>query len=174
MRTGAHRPQPESIDEVISMHISTLTQAIGSHFGEESLRQFLDELRVEGVPKVPKGDDTTFLKKAENGLELTFADERFMTVKLKQYPEGALVLSNVRFYGAGAGAEGFDAYAGELPYGLKFGATLDDLTNALGTPGWKSPNGKRVRWDQDGHAVFATLGEDAKLQILAVQLPVKK
>lgn len=157
---------------MISMNISTLTQAIGSFFGEEPVRQFLDALAVEGAPKLPKGEDTTFLKKSENGLELTFAGERFMTGKTRQYPEGALVLTNVRFYGAGV--DDFDAYTGELPYGLNFGATLDDLTKALGTPGWKSPNGQRFRWDQSGHAVFATLGEDAKLQILAVQLPVKK
>ena len=44
------------------MHISTLTQAIGSYFGEESLRHFLDGLDVEGVPTLAKGDDKEALR----------------------------------------------------------------------------------------------------------------
>jgi hypothetical protein len=78
------------------MNIDILQDAIGSYFGEESLALFLDSIAVGGTPKLLKGDDTTFLQNAENGLELTFADERFMAVKRRTYPEGALVLTNVR------------------------------------------------------------------------------
>ncbi|WP_431103438.1 hypothetical protein [Roseateles noduli] len=156
------------------MNIDTLLRALGSYFGEASLALFLHSVAVDGAPELPEGDDTTFLKKAEAGLELTFTGEQFMTVKLRKYPEGALVLTNVRFYGAGAGAEDFCPYTGELPYGLDFSATLDDLMKVLGAPGWKGPNGHRFRWDRDGHALFATLGAGGELQILAVQLPVKR
>lgn len=154
------------------MDISTVAQTLGAYFGEEPINNLLRELAVEGSPKLLKGEDTTFLHKSENGLELTLTGERFLTAPLREYPEGAVVLTNIRFYGEGV--DGFKAYTGKLPYDLKFGENLTDLTNALGHPGWVSPNGRRFRWDQNGHAVFATLGADARLQMLAIQLPVKK
>jgi len=145
---------------------------LGTYWDEAPLRAFLTSLGISGAPKVKRGDKAGFLHANALGVELTFYREESIRVKLRDYPEGALVLYNIRFYGEKSGS--LERYEGALPFGLRFGASRDSLIQDLGPPDSDRPDIPSMRWDTERYSVFANLSGDGSLASLAVQLPLVK
>lgn len=152
------------------MNFSNVTPLLGSYYGEPALQSFLADLQISEAPKVPKGETTAFLNRADLGIELTFTDERYLDNPTRAYPEGALVLENIRFYGVQT--PDFQVFTGTLPQGLKFGATMKQLGAELGEPDWFDEDLGKARWDRADHAVFVGLDEQGRSDVYALQTPV--
>jgi hypothetical protein len=145
---------------------------LGTYWDEAPLRALLTSLGISGAPRVDRGDKSGFLQADALGIELTFYREEAIKVKLRDYPEGALVLYNVRFYGEKSGTR--QPYGDALPFGLRFGASRDSLIQDLGPPDWDGPHIPAMRWDTERYSLFANLRGDGTLASLSVQLPVVK
>lgn len=144
---------------------------LGRAWGEDELRDLLAALRIEGgEPYVRRGDFTAYRQNRKLGVELTFSYADAMKVRLRDYAPDALVLTNIRFYGPRSRTH--TEFAGDLPFGLRFGDTLPTLTEKLGPPGTKVSELGVVRWDTQHYALFAVLDDDGTIIRFAVQTPV--
>lgn len=106
--------------------------ALGRIWGERALRDLIAALRIEAKPAVKRGDFTAFLHNRKLGVELTFIDADRLDLRLRDYPPGALVLHNFRLYGPGHNSHA--SFAGDLPFGLRFGDTREALIAKFGPP----------------------------------------
>ena len=132
----------------------------------------MTSLGISGVPKIKRGDTFGFMNNHAQGIELTFYREDAIKIRLRDYPEDAMVLYNVRLYGEASGP--FQPYPGVLPFGLRFGASRDSLIQDLGPPDFEMHDGSSMRWDTAQYSVFANLSGEGTLISLAPQLPVVK
>jgi hypothetical protein len=143
--------------------------ALGRTAGEPELRDLLAALRIEAKPAVKRGDVTAFLQNRKLGVELTFGYAEGLDVPLRDYPPGALVLRNIRFYGPGSSTH--EAFAGDLPFGLRFGDTRAALIAKFGPPDADGTDIPPMRWDTARYALHAQLGKDDRLMRLSLQMP---
>jgi hypothetical protein len=90
---------------------------LGKNCAEQSVGELLRHFGITDVPRLKRGDDTTYLSSHERGVELTFVDSESLD-DLDRYPHGALVLANIRFYGMPG--HKFSRYVGDLPQGLQY------------------------------------------------------
>ncbi|MDH0090947.1 hypothetical protein N7373_05775 [Achromobacter mucicolens] len=142
---------------------------LGYYYGEEELNPLLNALAIAEVPVLPRGDTDTYLLKESAGIELTLSDAESLRFPERDYPDGALVLTNVRYYGKKIGE--FSIFQGALPCGIKFGQTKADLISLLGEPEWKNDDESRLRWVRGSHRIHVTLDRDGKAIILSGGLP---
>jgi hypothetical protein len=143
---------------------------LGFYYGEKELELLFTELAIKAAPKIKRDEITTHSVSKELGVVLTFRRERFLDVQLREYPEGALVLSNILFYGVKNPT--CKVWKGKLPYDVTFGQNKDALIKRLGVPEIDDSEMNIMRWDKEGHAVFADMNDDLALEIFSVQLPV--
>ncbi|MBP0714328.1 hypothetical protein ABXK61_13495 [Burkholderia sola] len=143
---------------------------LGYYYGEEKLDLLLKELSIDETPVLPRGDKDTYLLNEAAGIELTFSDSESRNFPERDYPDGALVLFNVRYYGKEI--DGFSIFQGTLPYGIKFGQKKSDLISLLGDPEWRNPDESRLRWVRGNHRVHVTLDNGGKAIIVSVGLPI--
>ena len=87
-----------------------------------------------------------------------------------KYPDGAIVLSSVRFYAEANGA--FKKYQGQLPRGIQANMDLKDVARLLGEPFFANDYIGVYRWDGGQHCVFVDCEEGQKITQVCVQLPV--
>lgn len=141
---------------------------LGKYFTEEPIGELLMHFAIAGVPNLKKGDDTAYLSSMERGVELTFVDSESLD-GAAQYPDGALVLGNIRFYGIQG--HKFSPYVGELPADLKFGETKDQVQLRLGAPSWSGLNGSKLRWNREGIRLIVSFDDKGKVEIVSLDLP---
>ena len=141
---------------------------LGKYFGESEITELLSELDVQEKPKLKRGDDTTFLSKPTKGIELTFEDSEALITSAREYPEGALVLSNIRFYGVKT--DEFSLFQDKLPFNVNFGDDKNTLISKLGQPVLSNPSGTKMRWDSQAVSMFASLNQSGHLEIFSIQL----
>lgn len=142
---------------------------LGLYYGEEKLKLLLEELAIDKVPVLPRGDFDTYLLKKAAGIELTFSDSGSLKFPERDYPKRVLVLVNVRYYGKKI--QGFSIFQGDLPYRIEFGQKKADLLALLGEPEWKNPEQSRLRWIRGNHRVHVTFDADDQAIIVSVGLP---
>lgn len=162
------------------MTIFDYVQYLGLYYGEASLQPVLSEFGLTSIPRLPKDDNTTYLSAKKTGIELCFKDERFVNIPGKQLPEGALVVSNIRFYGEGH--PGYSAYAGNIYRDITLASTKADVLRAFGIPNAPSylasgelipgENDWKMRWDRADHCFFITFDDDGNISSLSIQLPL--
>jgi hypothetical protein len=143
---------------------------LGKYFGETELSLFLTELEITGKPKLKRGESTTHLSNESHGIELTFRDTDTLRVNTRDYPDGALALCNVRFYGTQIGS--YQPFVGQLPFGVIFGDSKSALLSKIGVPAEDDEDLRLLRWDFQGFCAFAKLGKSGDLRVFGVQLPV--
>lgn len=141
---------------------------LGKYFGEQPIGELLTHFAIAGAPKLKKGEDTAYLSSLERGVELTFVDSESLDDAAK-YPDGALVLGNIRFYGIPG--HKFSPYVGGLPAGLKFGETKDDVQLRLGAPNWSGLNGSKLRWNLASVRLIVSFDANGKAEIISLDLP---
>lgn len=147
-------------------HFKFLTQ----YYGEKNLKKFLNKLNIYKIPNpLSNACDDTYLKNKKAGIELTFSHPESIKEGKRKYPAGALVLSNIRYYGARIGK--FHVYKEKLPYGIKFGQMKSDLFPILGKPEWKNPEESRLRWILNNHTLHITLNNENRVIIVSLGIP---
>jgi hypothetical protein len=156
--------------QVLMTDMKDWTNLIGHYLGEPTISTFLSECGIVDVPKLKRGDPTAIVANGASGVEVTFRNADALDVKTREYPDGALVLANIRFYGIKT--DDFEPYAGTLPLGVSFGAAKQILIERLGTPARDNLTMRQMRWDFDTYCVFAKLAENDGMSIFSVQLPI--
>jgi hypothetical protein len=160
-----------AILQEISMETDYL-QVLGTYWGEQTLRDFLLPLGISDTPRLKSDDWTGFLQNYKLGIELTFKREDWLDVALRDYPKGALVLANIRFYGTNKGL--FRRFEGQLPLGVRFGDSREALIEILGPDDPDVSDIRKMRWQRDTYCLFATLSESGTLIQFSLQLPLKR
>ena len=145
-------------------------QYLGIYSGEANLGDLLKSLNIHEQPILARGETDTYLSKETAGIELTFSDSETLKSPERDYPDGALVLVNIRYYGKQIGQ--FSIYQGVLPYGIKFGLKKAALLTLLGEPEWKNPQESRLRWIRENHRVHVTLSHNEEVAVVSVGLPL--
>lgn len=154
---------------------------LGMYWGEPGIKPLVDALAISKPPKkISKGDEDGFIDQKKIGVCLTFTDERFLKKSSKLFPEGAMVLCNIRVYLTNS--NGYKPYAGNLPKGMKLDASKTDVLQALGFPNDPkySRSGEllpdeddwKMRWDRSNHVLFCTFSDEGTATKLALQLPL--
>jgi hypothetical protein len=153
---------------------------LGMYWGEPGMQPLVDTLKISKPPKIAKGDRTGHLLFKKLGLELTFKDERFVKIPNKVFPEGSVVLCNIRFYLTDEDA--YKPYAGALPTCISPNATKVEVLQGLGIPNFPkySPAGKllpdeddwKMRWDKNSFVIFCTFNDEGTATDIALQLPL--
>ncbi|WP_025804398.1 hypothetical protein [Pseudomonas chlororaphis] len=144
-------------------------ESLGAYYGEKKIKDLLEDLKITETPTLPRGDADTYLLKEEAGIELTLSDSESIKDPKREYPDGALVLTNVRYYGKEM--QGFSIFQGELPYGIQFGQEKKEIISMLGEPEWKNSDESRLRWIRGNHRVHVTLNDANRAIIVSVGLP---
>lgn len=143
---------------------------LGYYYGETNIDTLLAALGINEPPILPRGDNNAHLSNEIKGIELTFSDSESLSTPQRDYPDGALVLANIRFYGRKI--EEFSIYQGELPYGIRFGLNKSELISLLGEPEWRNPEENRLRWIRGNHRVHVTLSKSEEAVIVSAGLPL--
>lgn len=152
------------------MNLSDVTSLLGAYYPETQLVGFLAALGFSDEPRLPKDSMSTYLSRNDLGIEITLTGERYLDDPRRTYPEGALVLKNIRLYGADD--PDFAAFVGILPIGLQFGATLEQLSSSIGKPDWFDEDLAKARWNLSDYAIFANFNDDGYSKSYSFQLPV--
>jgi hypothetical protein len=155
----------------ISMETDYL-RVLGTYWDEQPLRDFLLSLGISDTPRLRRDNWTGFLQNHKLGIELTFKHEDWLDVALRDYPREALVLANIRFYGTNKGL--FRRFEGQLPLGVRFGASREALIETLGPVDSEVADIRSLRWDRETYCLFATLSESGTLIQFSLQLPLKR
>lgn len=142
---------------------------LGKYFGEAELSAWLESVGIAGQAEIEGGDQNAFLSNEKAGIECTLSDSAQMESAARDYPDGALVLINIRFYGEPT--DDFSAYTGPLPDGFDFGESEAELKARWGEPEWRNPKGNRMRWLIDGKINHVTLNAQGGAKILALGMP---
>ncbi|WP_144025155.1 hypothetical protein [Burkholderia sp. HI2500] len=74
-------------------------------------------------------------------------------------------LTGVRFHRNHPFLQGFSPYLGDLPFGISFDMTLDDLSGALGQPNAVDKDGNvlvSAAWSKDGVDIFAYFDDETE------------
>lgn len=136
--------------------------AIGRYFGETEITELMQKLDLIGKPKRKRGEDDAYVMAPDIGIELGFTDEEALEPPLldaREYPDGALVLTNVEFFGRRSG--NYIPHSGNLPDGLIFGMTKQEVQNLFGAP-HKMYLGEDVfKWICDERALICTFESDS-------------
>ncbi len=156
--------------ESTQVDLSHIPALLGTWYPEPALKQLLDSLGMSEAPRLPKDSMSTHLIRHDLGVEITFTDERLLDYPQRAYPEGALVLKNIRFYGAKTAD--FSPFSGSLPHGLQFGATLAQLSALIGKPAWFDEDLAKARWDLPDLAVLANFNDNGQSNVYSFQPPV--
>lgn len=154
------------------MNLSNVTSLLGSYYPEAQLRKFLETLGFSEKPQLPKGSMSTHLIREDLGIEITLTGERYLDNPERTYPEGALVLKNIRFYGAGD--PDYSPFYGILPHGLQFGSTLEQIYPLIGKPDWFDEDLAKARWKLSDHAVFANFNKNGQSRVYSFQMPISE
>lgn len=144
--------------------------AIGDYFGGSCVDFVLNHLGIDETPKIPRGERSANFVAMSLGVEIAFTDEGSLDVPSERYPDGALVLSSVRFHGSGE--NGFKAYDGSLPHDLSFEMGLGEASRRLGPPAFSNEFIGIYRWDLQNYCVFVDCEVGKKITQICVQLPV--
>lgn len=143
------------------------SEKIGLYYGEPQLGELMEYLHICGTPRCRRGDDTAYLANHCLGVELTFEEEASLAKARRRYADGALVLSNIRFYGSKIGS--FSAFSRDLPRGVKFGTKRTELVAMLGEPDWSDPNGRKLSWEGDFVWFQTDLNDQGEVEIVSLQ-----
>lgn len=143
---------------------------LGYHYGEREIESLLKELGIVDVPALERHWTDAYLSNASLGVELTFSDSESLASPSRDYPAGALVLSNFRYYGREIGD--LSVYRGALPHGLTFGQGRNDVVSMFGEPEWKNPESNRMRWISGSSRIHVTFDKSGKLAIVSGGLPI--
>lgn len=108
---------------------------LGHAIDEPDIKSALESFGIDiGVEiKLPEDEYTAYLERKADGYCFVFTDEAmFLNISDQRVGEGPLFFSGVFFYAEGK--DGYSRYKGDLPVGLDFSFTRNEILNGLGQP----------------------------------------
>lgn len=145
------------------------TEFLAKPYSDENLSAWMKEAGIQEQPKLDRGETSAFISNKPNGIELTFEDADSVNVQ-KEYPEGTLLLTNIRFYGVQT--DDFSEFDGALPFGVEFGQLKSQILSRLPPPDWTSSNGKQVQWESNNYWFRCIFNDDDRLEISSIECPM--
>lgn len=162
------------------MSILNYVKFLGNYYGEQQFNDLLLGFGISKPPKIDRGDITTYLSAKKIGVEFCFRDEKYINNPQKSFPEGALVVSNIRFYGFGV--TGYGSYQGAIFSDVTLKSQKKEIIELIGLPnapkfsetGEPLPgeNASVFRWDRSDHCLFFAFSKDGAIRNVAIQLPL--
>lgn len=140
-----------------------------------------NEMRIEKDEYGNYDGYRSYIERPRNGYCLVFSDEtEFLGKRDQPVGVGELYFSTVFFYSDGK--DNYAEYKNDLPFGLSFNDTRQDVLAKLGTQSWQrlAKDGERVisdRWDSLPdvpyrlHVTYDS--QTAKISILSASIPDK-
>lgn len=153
------------------MDLMSLTQLLGREIGDPDLEHAFRKLTIDTPVLTEVILDTHYVIAKNAGLSFVFEPENELRSS-SPYPvrSGALVLANVTAYGEND--QGYAEFEGELPSGLRFGASRERAHTVLGKPTWSSPIMPIDRWQRSDHRLIADFDQKtSKLATISLELP---
>jgi hypothetical protein len=137
-----------------------LIAALGRTHNESTVRNLLEQLGLENAKiKLKRGDFDVGVESEAFGVALNFSDpETYGMQELVR--DGALVLSTVFLYSEGV--EDHRQFQGDLPAGLEFSMSREEVNRKLGRPEWTSPALPVDRWPIDGRRLVVRYHADER------------
>ncbi|HEY9199450.1 MAG TPA: hypothetical protein VIR60_08790 [Gammaproteobacteria bacterium] len=158
------------------MNFEGLAALMGLCIGEPALRVGLlrEQVDISKCPPLPEGEYRTYLEMPDQGVSLVFTDEAMFLGKGQQaIGSGPLFFSGLFLYSQGK--DGYDQFRGQLPEGLEFADSRATVLAKLGEPSWqrKKSDGSVAaeRWERSGKRLHITYTNDARIEIISVQVP---
>lgn len=146
---------PESREMAPSTH--ECLEALGRSNVDPKVVSLLDRLGLAHQKiELRRGDFDTALDAPEHGIDLVFSDPQSY-VLTHNSPEGSLILSCVFFFSEGR--ENHRQYPLDLPAGLTFSASREEVRKLFGTPEFSSPILPVDRWTWNGLKLAVTFVE---------------
>ncbi len=142
--------------------------------------QTLETLKTIGVDspesmQVPEGEYSEYFISKPSGFSLIFSDEAmFLGKPHQQVGDGPLYFSGVFFYAGGK--DGYSSYTGELPLGITFNSSREQLIKLLGGPSWERQNSRggagADRWDDKAkYRIHITYNGEGKPEVISCHIP---
>jgi hypothetical protein len=148
---------------------SSRVSLLGKFSDSDEIKEWLKTIGAP-QPKLPKGERTAHAEAKQAGIDAIFRDEASATGNgALAIGEGGLVLTNITFF---AIEKGYDRYHGELPFGVNFEMSRDQVRALLGNPEFSKDRLRLDRWRLEDKWVFAKYAPDfGSIESYAVQIP---
>jgi hypothetical protein len=148
-----------------------LLEALGKSSSTPEVSGILRQLDATIPLRLKKGDTKVNVPSPKLGIELVFADEAFFLKRRDMaIGEGELLLTAVMFNAEGLGK--WKAYAGVLPFALRFSNLPPEVYDRLGRPEWSNDLIGNNRWTKDGRWLFVVFAPDKQsIRRVIVQVP---
>ena len=151
------------------LDINFIRQTLGKYYDQPDVDTLLSNFEIKEKLKLKKGEVDAYLSSKKHGIEITFSIESSLKERTQTtYPDGALVITNIRFYGVST--SDFDVYQGVLPSGIFFRNSKKELESTLGTSSWRNPILNSYRWKNSEYQLMAVLNDEEELEICSIQL----
>jgi hypothetical protein len=118
---------------------------LGKRDDDPSVKQLLAQLGVNKPPKLKRDEVDVDIELRRQGLILVFESS-------EDEKSSRLYLNDVQFY-SGAAGQGMDAYTGQLPKGLTFDDSRDQVLARLGPPDLPDEDMSTDVWEFDGFCI---------------------
>ncbi|WP_404424958.1 hypothetical protein [Nibricoccus sp. IMCC34717] len=149
----------------------SLCSLVGLHVSDPKLKAF-------GTQDMRRTEYLGFLEYCEQGVSLVFTEGGMLGVKDSSFAKD-LFLTGVHFYSAGR--DGYNQYEGELPNGIAFGQTRDEVLKKLGPPAESGGGGTSkvlnrsiphwVKYTQDNNIILhAEFGANEGLELITLYM----
>jgi hypothetical protein len=140
---------------------------LGSYVGSKKIEILFQNLDIKKNPVLNKNDTDTFVQKYDDGLELTFTLESLFDSSVN-YPEEALVLTNIRFYLDDN--KKHKAFTGSLPFGLPNAMDKKTINEVLGAPDSENAKFRQFKWIKENTEIYCYLNESDLVVILSIKM----
>ena len=153
------------------MNLADFISLLGLSSTAKQVEALLQGIGYHGQLKLKKGDYDSYIERPELGIYLVFSDEESVNRPLPQeVKEGELILTNVT---ARSGEkDNYLRFTGELPLGLQFGLSREDVRKKLGPPTWSNDRLSRDRWHFPNYRLIIGFTKDEKaISDVSLELP---
>ncbi len=134
------------------MNLEKFIRLIGKSASDEELTNAVSivDVNLKKELQLPDGEYRAYIECPKSGFSLVFTDKAVFLGKTQQsIGIGDLYFSGIFLYAEGK--DGYSKFQGDLPNGLSFDSTNEELVRKLGTPSWERsrPDGSKAadRWD---------------------------
>lgn len=137
------------------MDSRSIISLLGSRSGDPRVEALFEQLEVADRPTLAPGEFDAYVEAMRKGVSLVFEDEAYLKDEDTPLGRSPLVLVGAFFYSEGH--EGFSEFEGDLPGGVTFSDSRDEVLGKLGQPEWKKEKKGvviRERWPLDEHKLL--------------------
>jgi hypothetical protein len=159
---------------MIDNFTETVDKLLGKPVDSPEVKVFLVNLDATENLEIDPDDGTAYISREELGFSLLFKEAGW--IKNPSYaslPKNTLVFVSCFYYAEGH--EGYRQFSGELPRGLSFSDSRDDVHKKLGPPSWQRERNGRViseKWVFGDRSLHVTYSRNTgKIAVIVFGIP---